>query len=269
MHIRIYGGLGNQIFQLGAGLVIADDCNLSKIRLDDEGLINYEVKRVSMLNDFFNFSNLRFDISFSSNFILKYRLAKLLPFSSPVVTFCSDKNFNKLKCEFVRNIYLDGYFQKQLNQSDFDRQIDLLKPALRDNSVASIDGAVIHVRGGDFTALGWNLVTPLNYYNKAIDYLIKTYNVSKFNIVTDDPEYASKITTLYSNIDFNFIGGGVLDDFYLIGAHRFRILSSSTFALWSSALANNDDSVVIAPSFWKPNSGRDIFLPNEVRLEGF
>lgn len=269
MHIKIYGGLGNQIFQLGAGLVIADDLNLSKIRLDDQGVKNYAVKRESMLNDFFNFSDLPFDISFSSSFVLKHRLAKLLPFSSSVVTFCSDKNFNKPKNEFCRNFYLDGYFQNQLNQSDFDRQISFLKPALKNNSTASFDGAVIHIRGGDFIALGWNLVTPLNYYNKAIDYLIKTYNVSKFNIVTDDAEYASKITTLFSNVDFNFIGGGVLDDFHLIGAHRFRILSSSTFALWSSALANNDDSVVIAPSFWKPNSNRAIFLPNEVRLEGF
>ena len=54
--------------------------------------------------------------------------------------------------------------------------------------------------------------------------------------------------------------------FYLIGLFEKRILSSSTFAFWASALADNDKSVVIAPEYWNPNSKRYIKLPNEIRL---
>ena len=56
------------------------------------------------------------------------------------------------------------------------------------------------------------------------------------------------------------------EDFYLIGLFEKRILSSSTFAFWASALADNDKSVVIAPEYWSPNSRREIRLPNEIRI---
>jgi len=64
------------------------------------------------------------------------------------------------------------------------------------------------------------------------------------------------------NIKYKFIGNSIL-----IGSFKYRILSSSTFSLWASALGNNDNSIVIAPKEWIPNHERKIYLPNEIRIK--
>ena len=43
--IRLSGGLGNQIFQFGAGLLLAKKSGIVKIILDDSALGKYKIKR--------------------------------------------------------------------------------------------------------------------------------------------------------------------------------------------------------------------------------
>jgi len=119
--------------------------------------------------------------------------------------------------------------------------------------------------GGDFVKLGWNSVTPKEYYAKSMQIMKDKQGVETFFIVTDDRKYASD---LLNGLDFKykFIGSNIKEDFYLIGSYKKRILSSSTFSLWASALGDNHNSIVIAPSFWAPRRKRNIFLPNEIRI---
>ena len=56
--IRLAGGLGNQIFQMGAGLLLAQKIGMRKLVMDDSSLGHYDVKRENELLYFFDFRHL-------------------------------------------------------------------------------------------------------------------------------------------------------------------------------------------------------------------
>ena len=91
------------------------------------------------------------------------------------------------------------------------------------------------------------------------------YSIKKFYVVTNDKDYSSSIL---KDVDFSFIGGSMKEDFYLIGQFKFRILSSSSFASWASALGVNDtnDGIVLIPTEWMPGITRKLRLPNEFSI---
>ena len=265
--IRLAGGLGNQIFQMGAGLLLAQKIGMRKLVMDDSSLGHYDVKRENELLNFFDFSRLDFDVEFKNLSIVKLRIPKVLPLNIAKFPFVSDKNFQTIFENPNKSfMLLDGYFQKCLTQDNFDEETSLLKNILKPHILEINDNCVIHIRGGDFVKLGWNSITPKEYYVKAIETMKNDYQQNKFYIVTDDREYSKTILDELV-VDYEFIGNSMYEDFRLIGSFKYRILSSSTFALWASALGDNENSIVIAPKYWTPNHERNILLPNEVRIE--
>jgi hypothetical protein len=260
--VRLAGGLGNQIFQLGAALLLAEKSNIKHIVIDDYALHNYEAKRKNELLNFFDFNKNDIEIKFRYNFITKLRLPKFIVNKY----FISDKNFKiVISNPSSRFMLLDGYFQECLTQKDFNIELKLLKRIFIQNNFKEKDGCIIHIRGGDFVKLGWNSVTSKEYYKNAIQMMKNNYNQNNFYIVSDDKDYSETILKDL-NIKYEFIGNSMYEDFYIIGNFKYRILSSSTFSIWASALGNNDNSIVIAPKEWIPNHKRKIYLPNEIRI---
>jgi len=266
--IRLAGGLGNQIFQLGAGLLLAKRSNIKKIILDDSALSKYKAKRENKLLSFFDFNKLDIDIEFKNIWIIKLRLPKLVSYNFIKNIFVSDKNFKTvIQNPNKKLLVLDGYFQWELSQDNFDNIVVLLKNIFisQDATINKDNVCVVHIRGGDFVKLGWNKITPKEYYLEAMKIMVEKYNINEFIIITDDKEYAKTILNQV-NYKYEFKCSSMQNDFYEITLSSNRILSSSTFALWASALGNNDDGKVIAPQYWFPNQKRDIFLKNETRL---
>lgn len=267
IYVRLAGGLGNQIFQLIAGILLSQKNSINKIILDDSALNKYDIKRDNELLKFFDLNKLNIQIVFKNNIITKLRLPKLLSLSLGKYSLVSDKNFqNIIKSPNKSFLLLDGYFQECLTQENFDDEIKLLKEIFITKKISKKEVCVIHIRGGDFVRLGWNSITPKEYYIKAIETMKNEYKQNKFYVVTDDREYSKSILKEL-NINFEFIGNSMYEDFRLIGNFKYRILSSSTFALWASALGDNENSIVIAPKYWIPKHERKIYLPNEIRVE--
>lgn len=262
--VRLTGGLGNQIFQLGAGLLLAKNAECKTIIIDDSTLASYEARRINQLVKFFDFTKTNISIIFKQSFISKFRLPKLLPFNLPNYPLVSDKNFQTVLKNPNKNLWLDGYFQDCLTQKIFNEEIDILKPLFVQKELSKQEGCVIHIRGGDFVSLGWDKVAPPMFYMDAIHKMRQEHGVEKFCVVTDDKKYAA---TVLKEFDFSFISGGMEEDFNVIGQFQFRILSSSTFALWASILGSNgDNSVVIAPDKLIPTIERNFLLPSETRM---
>lgn len=264
--VRLAGGLGNQIFQLSAALLFAKKIGLNKISIDLSGLGKYSLKHKNELVYFFDFKDM--EVIYVRNKIIDLRIPKIFPLKLPFYPFISDKNFQtSLKNPNKQFIILDGYFQDCLTQEDFNKEIRILKEFfLPTKYEQDEENCIIHIRGGDFVKLGWNVISPKEYYINAIKIMKDEYKRNNFKVVTDDNNYAKTILDEL-NIDYQFIGNNIYDDFYLIGSFKYRILSSSTFSMWASALADNIGSIVISPSYWTPNNFRNIFLPNEQRIE--
>ncbi len=264
MIIRLAGGLGNQIFQLGAGLLLAEKSKCKSIVIDVSGLSKYEERRNNSLTVFFDLTKLNVEIIFKQSFFTKFRLPKLLPFNFSNYPLVGDRNFQKAMQNTNKFLWLDGYFQTCLLHKNFYKEIELLKPLFNPQYLPKKQGCVIHVRGGDFVKLGWNDVASSEFYANSIRKMQKDYGVKDFYVVTDDRDYAK---SMLKNIKPLFIGGSIQEDFHLIGRFQFRILSSSTFALWSSALGcNSEKGAVIAPDELIPGVKRPWLLPNEIQF---
>jgi len=264
--IRLAGGFGNQLFQFGAGLLLAQKSGIKKVLIDDSALNNYDAKRQNELFNFINLKEISLNVRFKHLNITKFRLPKLLSLNISKFPLVSDKNFQKiLKNPNKKFLLLDGYFQESLTQENFDTEIKILKKIFIRRDLEKKDGCIVHIRGGDFVKLGWDSVASVEYYLNAIGIMQAKYEQIKFYVISDDREYALTILDKL-NINFEFIGSNMYNDFYLIGHFKHRILSASTFALFASALGNNRESLVIAPKYWSPNCKRNIVLPNEIRI---
>lgn len=90
--VRLVGGLGNQIFQLSAALLLAKRLGLEKILIDISGLNKYEIKHKNELVYFFDFKNI--EVQYIRNKILDFRIPKIFPLKFPFYPFINDKIFN-------------------------------------------------------------------------------------------------------------------------------------------------------------------------------
>ena len=264
MILRLAGGLGNQITQLGAALLLSERVGCKKIIVDDSGLSSYQEKHVNQLINYFNLEKLNIRIICKRLFITRTRLPRLLALDIANYPLISDKNFQTALKGTNRYLWLDDYFGDCLTQEDVNREIEILKPILKPSKIPYKDGCVVHIRGGDYLDFGGGEVASPKFYQKAIKKMQQEYGIDRFYVVTNDKEYAS---TILRDISFSFIGGSMSEDFYLMGQFKFRILSSSSFASWASALGVNDNGgAVIIPKEWMPGIKRRTKLPNEVNV---
>jgi len=265
--IRLYGGLGNQIFQLSAGLLLAESRGLKEIVLDDSALGSYSSKRDHMLPLFFNLFDNEYEIEIRSFGFTKLRLPRFFSLKFKNFPLVSDRNFQEVLNGKKGNIFvLDGYFQKPLTQSLFEKELSLIGKMFLKPKTCTRAGCVVHIRGGDFINLGWNGVASNEYYKNAIGLMKDEFKVNDFFVVTDDKAYARKVLE-GMKVKYEFSCGSVNEDFYLIGMFKKRILSASTFAFWASAMGSVDGSVIIAPEYWTPGRKRKIYLDGELQVE--
>ena len=259
--IRLAGGLGNQIFQMGAALLLLQERGKknTKLLVDDTALSSYFSSRESELINFFQFDE---SVQFKKVFYTKFRLPKIITNQF----FVSDKNYpSSLKCDFSYML-LDGYFQDCFKQNQFEKMTAILRSKFITiiNKPLDYSSVVIHIRGGDFISLGWDSICNYEYYQSAIDFFKKQHGISNFIVVTDDRFYASKLMQSLG-VKCVFTNGNAESDFHTISKYPNRILSSSTFSFWASVLGENPiNACVIAPKMWNPKRIRNITLPNEV-----
>lgn len=267
--IRLAGGLGNQLFQLGAALLIASKASYKTIVMDDYALSSYRVTRECDLFRFINFSNSGVRIILKRRLLNRFRIPKFFTLKSSFSPFVNDSNFRFIidseKCQFR---LLDGYFQN-LRQRDFEDIVALLKPLsfdrLIDSKKINSEVCVVHIRGGDFIDLGWTETAPQQYYMNAMRAMRDTYKVKSFLVVTDDKNYAENVMGCES-FDIKIVSNNMDEDFWILASYPKRILSASTFSLWASALGKNDkEGVVIAPDDLIPGLKREFLLQNEIK----
>jgi hypothetical protein len=267
INLRLYGGLGNQIFQLSTALLTAKKSKDFIVYYDDSSLSQYPAVRENSIEYFFDFSKIGMSFIGKRSLVHSLRLARIFPFSNLLV---SDTNFTKsFNLENFTSTYLDGYFQDCLTQDIFEQQIKVLKLCLKSHNLLedSYNSCVIHIRGGDFVKLGWSEVASASFYEAAITYMVKQHNIKGFDIITDDEDYATKLLVdIDSQLNFTMVSGSMADDFYRLGTYPYRVLSSSTFAFWASALGSFNNPVVIAPEFWSPGRKRNLRLPGEISI---
>ena len=162
-------------------------------------------------------------------------------------------------------IYLDGFWQSEKYFSDIEgilRQEFALKntqTALFHQIAEKIEGTrsvSLHVRRGDMAnhpeTNRLHGTCSLDYYDRAIEYMIERIYQPHFFIFSDDPEWVK------DNLNLNCLStivsyGDLLQDYeelHLMSRCQNHIIANSSFSWWGAWLNPKIDKLVVAPNNW-------------------
>lgn len=260
-HVKIWGGLGNQLFQYAYALYLSQrfsnvtlytvptgsKCELDKIILGQNRLQVCDIPA----------------IPFRSGLVYRlYRKCSLL-LRSPFKLYVEPDLF--YHSELPEKVYFDGYWQSFL-------YVDSVSAKLRDaisfdhialndqesaiaSEIENAKSVSLHIRRGDYLS-GANLdiyeSCDLNYYQAAIDHIKHIDSDSQFFVFSNDINWAKEfLTPISANLRFVDIeNGNYLNELRMMSMCKHNIIANSTFSWWGAWLNNHPNKIVIAPKKW-------------------
>lgn len=272
--VRLYGGLGNQIFQYLYGQYLAD-----KSGSDVYFYYGVTKSKKAEKRDF-ELQRLFPEIRVKSNWIIAFmtkckilefilRNTRLLQYFFRVVFEHSENGYSNNVVN--RGRLFIGYWQ---NVDRLKGQLEFIRCSNWSVRVTSLLGdeiytnsyknsVALHVRRGDYLKLStiYHRVST-EYYLTALSLLSKDYVLSKVFVFSDDIEWCRENLDLAS-YDVQYMDkGDVIQDFVAISNCKHKIIANSTFSLLA-ALLSPQDGLIIAPEHWA-NGSHDIVLPKEI-----
>ena len=259
--VRIFGGLGNQLFQYSFGIYLSIKYN-SDVFFDVEHYTKNTYRNLSI--DKFNLSLPLVSKNIHNKFI-KYQSLTLNKYYNLLIgnKYFTDDNFHKFQI-FDENAiyYFNGYWQKYyfynkisenfkftFNKQYINSSYNEIKQIQDDDFSVSV-----HIRRGDFLSKEnskiYKVCEPA-YFTNAEIHLMRTHKSQRINLyvfsddinwVKENIKFNSKCIYISSESDFL--------DFYLMSLCKKSIISNSTFSLWAAILNNSKDKTVIAPKDW-------------------
>lgn len=284
--IRIWEGLGNQLFQYAFAKSLQHhtsepvvlDCKKS-FQNSLPGAKTSIVQREYRL-DYFQIRLAKIDIK-------QYRCWNFLQRANPLqraafnlsekglfpFRYVRDKSaYDYHEALFhLHQAYVMGYFQNERYFREIRKELlsDLTPKnfclnARAKDLLSSPNTISLHIRRTDFQNLGIALDNA--YYQKAVDYMNSRVNDPVYLIFSDDVEWAKKhidcnARTYYASDLGDFSD---CDDLMLMSLCAHNITSNSTFSWWGAWLNQNEDKIVISPKRWITKSrGSYKIIPKE------
>lgn len=279
--IFLFGGLGNQLFQIALGLEIAKK---RKVLFDFSFYSKVNGSGARHLNDFkhIDFKNI-------SSSTKKRSYVELKIFNLAIRLSSRDKNskifdiLGKIVSNFIEVIFRAIYGEKFYinNGIGFDSKLHSKKPAnyigyfqtymysanlcgmvlnspselfLKDRTkLKDLDSIIVHVRLGDYKHEQKFGLQSKGYYHESIK---RIWDKNKFNricLFSDEPTLA--LDFIPKNLqDFVFLPSlevsAAAENLELMRYGSAYVLSNSTFGWWAATLSYQDNPVVIAPKVW-------------------
>lgn len=272
---KLFGGLGNQMFQYSFGKYLSLKNNI-QLLLDNSFYVKQKnvTKRKYDLDIFYITSN-RIATNKEKNHILRIYSNKII---SLILEKMGKKNkyllkedsfeFNEIYKNWnKKNIYMIGYFQSEkyfkeienIIKNEFKIKNELLSEKIKKitKELNEIESVSIHVRRGDYVSnLSTNKyhgVLPIGYYKKAIDIINKKINNPTFYLFSDDIEWCkNNLKDLSNNMVF-VEKQKDYEDLELMKNCKHNIIANSSFSWWGAWLNENPKKIVIAPNDWFAN----------------
>lgn len=283
--VKLWGGLGNQLFQYAYGYQLAKRARTGII-LDTSWFSRQDLRQPEILK--LNIAYDRVEKTWEENKKIAFlnrkypnRLIRLpRNFKTRVgnMTYLKETRFCYM--ESIRSFsepdaYVDGYWQcpryfsevsgelkKMLVPTQISEPVQRYAQQLRqENSVA------VHVRRGDYPArkgLFSRLATIHDeYYKQAVGYMQEKNPGARYYLFSNDPADASGLIAPLVGKDLQKIELTeltALDEWYLMGCCRHQIIGNSTFSWWSAYLNDYPQKLVCAPDY---NMGNDDIIPED------
>lgn len=283
--VRLFGGLGNQIFQYLAGKSLALDRKLP-LFIDNNWLQDGYGHKNSSISEFQLYEpDLEYGTGHKSSFQLYVdRLATIASRNIPLVARLTRINspksngyqdFNGVPSGFqLRGYYQSpNYFLKLVNSGFIDKaSFELKKPSINYHlhcNLFSTEGFLaVHVRGGDYLKKNAGYIhLDRAYYLEAIETIINQCGKLPIWVFTDDIDYAKQVLFDFSDLSF-------LDNHQLTAAESMKLMSmasgivsaNSTFSYWAGMISK-PTTTVVAPRLWmNRDQHSEEFFPRDWKL---
>lgn len=254
--IRVYGGLGNQMFQCALGKV--QKVNGLEVKFD---LSWFNTPQITAFPRPYNLD--KFKVKVDQGIRGELKRLKERNFDLGVTTY--DKH------------YFDGYWQYveyykkvvPVLKKEFcvkeeyltKEYFELKEKIVNSNSVS------VHVRRGDLLVNARDYAQTLEYYKEAIKMIKQTQKKVKVFVFSDDIGWCKKNfkgVTFVSLVDYL--------ELELMKLCKHNIISNSTFSWWAQFLNENKDKIIIAPKMWRSDPfdqvkfEQGLYLPNWILL---
>lgn len=253
--VRLYGGIGNQLFQYFHGMYVA--LTTGKEYKIDISWLNTDVKREP---EILSLLNLEQSQLYKSKKLLRLitpiarRIPKLQNFLG--IHFPKEPGFSRDLLDLEAK-YLFGYYQSRIYYEaclEIEPKIANIWKFKSNNpefikysdKFSSKDMVALHIRGTDY--LKSNLYSQL----KEDDYIEALKLVplqAKIIVFTDDRLYVeNNFPKLSQNLILGPENFSVLETLFLMSKFNYLVMANSTFSYWSGII--NPFQKVIAPAYW-------------------
>jgi hypothetical protein len=290
--LSLTGGLGNQLFQLAAGLYLSK-CNLltvstrygrprrnnegqveifsfhlpSQVVIDKPGKSNRFISKVAGYLLRVGVVPRKFE-----NFSFFARLLRILGFIAFSIErrqiidvfYSKDIGYSDLRIKSTRTL-LFGYFQTFSWVSEPLVKQSMMSLHTRNGSeivdkfkrLAEIEKPlVVHVRLGDYLAEKNFGVPSKNYYEQGIDYILSIGKCSKVWLFSDNIEMAQNYVVGNQNGHVRTFSPSDFSTSVTFDIMRLGfgyVIANSSFSWWAAYLCENSNVEVVAPDPWFVN----------------
>lgn len=273
--LTLAGGLGNQLFQLSAGINLEEKIgrkaiyDISNLTRKTKAEIGNYTRKFEIKELILDSQTIKSRYPFRADYPVRY-IRRILNPSSVIIE--TDSNFDALDQVSDNTTSIYGYFQRA---SIVGESWPFLKSKLEKSPKFSslVDSEkvyriAIHLRFGDYSddprTKSVDGLTPTKYFEQAINFLRSSENLDPpIWVITDDHNQATDFISRLSyssrvNITSN---PNPIDDLTEICRSSHFVIKNSTFSWWGGWVANKvHNSKVIYPRPWFANR-RDPELP--------
>lgn len=265
---KIYGGIGNQLFQycLGRQLAITNSCKL-KLDLsyfDTDNAWPYAL----------DFYNVNYD-GIATNEETKELANKssfwnpLLPSYKRIIAKDKNKAFQPNILRHTAPCIIDGYWQSERYFKGIEniiREDLLVKPNNLSEEykriVEKLKGHTyisLHVRRGDYVKVGAPL-SSIEYYSNAIDKIKEMIEKPKILVFSDDIAWVKENIKIDLPVEW-MENELVLEDYealQIMSKCSHHIIANSTYSWWGAWLNQHTEKLVIYPKIASTHLNKDL-----------
>lgn len=277
--VRLWGGLGNQMFQYAYGYSVAkrnnDELLLDTTFFTEEYLTKnprFTKQKLGVLQFPLEYKETFDSSKFKSIGVLQNKyINKLIRMPGEmVIRLKGDLSYVKEgRAEFIekfknikrKNLYLDGYWQSEKYfkeyiddiRKQFSTEDEQAEKVASTSGITDTNSVAVHIRLGDYAEGKRNknglFKLPFSYYEKAMNEIKKLENDVKFYVFTNDVKKVKEYINGMDNICIANEGRELSDiqEWELMSKCKHQIVSNSTFSWWAAWLNKNENKKIIAP----------------------
>lgn len=273
--VKLWGGLGNQLFQYAFGQWLAQTNGEPVGYVNKDGGSNLTGLKISHLQCFLNQSDMaihgNLESYFNQQHRVKRKLYQLFPFLNNQIVV--EAAYPKQPVMFKKEQLYDGYWQNltylanQTNTLEAAFQFKYPSPYIASPYLPLIESSAnvvcMHIRRGDYLTSGYHHQLPLSYYQLAIEEINRSVHNPQFFVFSNDLVWVKEHLQTDAKlifVDHSNDANTDLFDFFLMRQCQHHIIANSSFSWWPAYLNQDPKKIVIAPKIWYQGKYNDLSL---------